>query len=68
VKWSLQRRLDLVDAPGTPELQMKIALGKFKVSRNSRADVFRNEKKKRTRQGEAKMVDALGHRRPRKLY
>jgi hypothetical protein len=26
------------------------------------------KKKKRTRQGEAKMVDALGHRRPRKLY
>jgi hypothetical protein len=55
-------------ARNAKELQMKIALGKFKVSRNNRADDFRNEKKKRTRQGEAKMVDALGHRRPRKLY
>jgi hypothetical protein len=30
--------------------------------------MFLEMKKKRTRQGEAKMVDALGHRRPRKLY
>jgi hypothetical protein len=39
-------------ARNAKELQMKIALGKFKVSRNNRADVFRNEKK--NAQGKAK--------------